>query len=163
MSINFNNVPRNFPKNIQLSPMEPAFVQCGPPIIPLALGPTSKVIGKCLQMHGDGACYGTFHGKDVYAWDTPTGCVNDENVNSQLVYAPWQDHKHHATQTGEPSGHLKSVNGYGASFQPSTQWNPLTGTAANYALFTAHQNRTGNTILGNGIQPHGEVLHEWSI
>lgn len=68
-----------------LGPMQAAYSQCGPEIIPVALGPCSKIIGGPMQRLQNGSCVGALMSNWVdVAQSDAANCLMNENKDVQI-------------------------------------------------------------------------------
>lgn len=148
-----NNPPKYIPASRFYSPIEPAYQTCGDvSIIPMALGPISRVLGKCAQTRpGTGQCWGAFLSHQVDARDTPAQCLYEEN---SVVAA-------HFGSGPDPGDGLYSYQGENMfkkeaqqTATPCEKWGPC----ASFGSYSACSNCSlssgvGNTVLGQSATP----------
>ena len=118
------------PSSRVYSEIEPAFMACtqGDYIIPVAWGPVSKVLGKCMDHRiNTGQCIGTFYSKDVNASDTPWSCINEENKTTNVcslgtgINLPAVAHQHPPPLSSKPTSNSPTVSSSGNTKPPNNQ------------------------------------------
>lgn len=123
--------------------------------LPVALGPKSRVIGKCQQLHGDsGMCWGRFKSTDVDVRDHPPSCVLKENYVKNFYNTQNTQNTHRYPQK-DPSGGLmhyrentRNIN-QKYHYKPLKKWNQYSsfGSYSNCSNCSLSEH-VGNSILG---------------
>jgi len=143
-------------------PIESAYQTCGSAnIIPYALGPISKVLGSCAQIHGDsGMCWGSFLGHNVDQRDMPTNCLYEENSVEGA----------HLTSSEDPAGKMMNYNGQNLLQQqaqqtptPCENWGPCASFGSYSACPTCSlSSHVGNTVLGQSATNWCNTMIQYS-
>jgi hypothetical protein len=132
-------------------PMETAYQSCGPQVIPVALGPPSKVIGHCAQVFPGqrGVCVGAFLSNWVdVAEPMAADCLYRENhVKKVTKMDPGLDHSY-ATGAARERYHAQSS-------VPLSDWGPC----SSYGSYSACANCLGPGNGGNSLL--GEYGQSW--